>query len=75
MKHSFIPEADLEGPRRARPSPPLPPPLPPFFSCNHFEELQIVLLEVKLIIKMHLKHTFTQIPSKRLTLNHLLFGR
>ena len=73
MKRSFIPEADLEGPRRARPSLPLPP--APFFSCNHFEELQTVLIEVKLIIKMHLKHTFTQIPSKRLTLNHLLFGR
>ena len=59
--------ADLEGARGAR---------PPLFLCNHFEELQNMLIEVKLIINnAPLTYVYPNIIKTCLTLNHLLFGR
>ena len=54
---------------------PLPLPRTPLF-CNHFEELQIVIFEVELIIK-HVPLTFVYPNTIEtcLTPNHLLFGR
>ena len=47
----------------------------PFF-CNHFEELQTVLIEVKLIINnAPLTYVYPNTIKTCLTLNHLLFGR
>ena len=46
------------------------------FFCNHFEELQTVLTEVKLIINnAPLTHVYANTIKTCLTLNHLLFGR
>ena len=44
--------------------------------CNHFEELQTVLIEVKLIINnAPLTYVYPNTIKTCLTLNHLLFGR
>ena len=64
-------EADLEGARRA-------PPL--FFAitffCDHFEELQTILIEVKLIFNnIPLTYVYPNTIKSYLTPNHLLFGR
>ena len=59
--------ADLEGARGAR---------PPLFLCNHFEELQNMLIEVKLIINnAPLTYVYPNIIKTCLTINNLLFGR
>ena len=69
---SNIAEADLEGVAKAR---------PPFFCnhlffCDHFEELQTVFIEVKLIINNALLTYFYPNTIKTyLTPNHLLFPR
>ena len=48
---------------------------PPFF-CNHSEELQTVLTEVKLIIyNAHLTYVYPNTIKICLTINHLFFGR
>ena len=52
----------------------------PFFAttffCGHFEELQIVLTEVKLIINnASLTNVYPSTIKTYLTPNHLLFGR
>ena len=64
-------EADLEGARRV-------PPL--FFAitffCDHFEELQTILIEVKLIFNnIPLTYVYPNTIKSYLTPNHLLFGR
>ena len=44
--------------------------------CNHFEELQTVLIKVKLIINnAPLRYVYPNTINTCLTLNHLLFGR
>ena len=54
---------------------------PPFFAitcfiCNHFEELQTVIIEVKLIINNQpLTYVYPNTIKTYLTLNYLLFGR
>ena len=54
---------------------------PPFFRnhlffCNHFEDLQTVLIKVKLIINnAPLRYVYPNTIKTCLTLNHLLFGR
>ena len=80
IKIEAMSEADLDGARRP-PSPP-PPSSPPFFFCNHlffcnsFEELQTVLIEVKLIINnAPLTYVYPNTIKTYLTPNHLLFGR
>ena len=67
---------------REGPPLPLPPPPRPFFFCNHlffcnsFEELQTVLIEVKLIINnAPLTYVYPNTIKTYLTPNHLLFGR
>ena len=46
------------------------------FFCNHFEELQTVLIEVKLIINnAPLTRVYPNAIKTCLTPNHLLFGR
>ena len=46
------------------------------FFCDHFEELQTVLIEVKLIINnAPLTYVYSNTIKTYLTLNHLLFGR
>ena len=46
------------------------------FFCNHFEELQTVLIAVKLIINNALlAYVYPNTIKTYLTLNHLLFGR
>ena len=46
------------------------------FFCNYFEELQTVLIEVKLIINnTPLTYVYPNTIKTYLTLNHLLFGR
>ena len=46
------------------------------FFCNYFEELQTVLIEVKLIINnTPLTYAYPNTIKTYLTLNHLLFGR
>ena len=48
---------------------------PPFF-CNHFEELQTVLIEVKLIINnAPLTYVYPNTIKIYLTINNLFFGR
>ena len=78
IKLEAMSEADLEGARR----PPSPPPPPALFFCNHlffcdsFEELQTVLIEVKLIINnAPLTSVHPNIIKTYLTPNHLLSGR
>ena len=59
------------------------PPRPPLFYggnglffCYHFEELQTVLTEIKLIINISpLTYVYPNTIKTYLTLNHLLFGR
>ena len=58
-----------------------PPPRPPLFFfaitcifCNHFKELQTVLIEVKLIIN-NAPLTYPNTIKTCLTPNHLLFDR
>ena len=47
-----------------------------FFFCNHFEELQTVLFEVKMIINnAPLTYAYSNPIETCLTPNHLLFGR
>ena len=53
--------------------------LPPFLQslvfCDHFEELQTVFIEVKLIIhNAPLSYVYPNTIKTYLTLNHLLFG-
>ena len=60
--------------------PPRPPPLfyggNGLFFCYHFEELQTVLTEIKLIINISpLTYVYPNTIKTYLTLNHLLFGR
>ena len=44
-----------------------------FFFCDHFEELQIVLVEVKLIINNgHFTYVYANTIKKYLTHNHSL---
>ena len=46
------------------------------FSCDHFEELHIVFIEVKLIINNSpLTYVYPNTIKTYLTPNHLLFGR
>ena len=46
------------------------------FSCDHFEELHIVFIEVKLIINnAPLAYVYPNTIKTYLTPNHLLFGR
>ena len=68
----FYSKANLEGAHGTR--------TPLFCShlifCNHFEELQIVLIEVKLIISnAPLTYVYTNTIKTYLTSNQLLFGR
>ena len=47
-----------------------------YFFCNHFEELQTVLLEVELIINnASLTYAYLNTIKTCLTPNYLLFGR
>ena len=69
----LLPEGDLEGGVGREGA--------PFFCnhlffCNHFEELQTVLIAVKLIINNALlAYVYPNTIKTYLTLNHLLFGR
>ena len=65
-------EVDLEGVRGAC----VPLFCNQLFFCNHFEGLQTVLIEVKLIINnAHLKYVYPNTIKTCLTLDHLFFGR
>ena len=49
---------------------------PSLFFCNHFAELEIVLLEVELIINnAPSKYVYPNTKETCLLPNHLLFGR
>ena len=70
----------FRGERGGR-APPPPPPHPFFCNhlffafCNHFEELQTVLIEVKLVINnAPLTYVYLNTIKTCLTPNHLLFG-
>ena len=66
MQKTSVSQADLEGTRGARAS----------FFCNYFEELQTVLIEVKLIINnAPFTYVYPNTIKTYLTPNHLLFGR
>ena len=70
----YLTEEDLEGSAGGARA-------PPFFAitcfiCNHFEELQTVIIEVKLIINNQpLTYVYPNTIKTYLTLNYLLFGR
>ena len=68
----YLSEADLEGGAGGA--------CPPFFCnylffCNHFEELQTVIIEVKLVINnAPATSVYSNTIKTCLTPNHLLFG-
>ena len=70
------PEADLDGGTCGAPRPPLPFFCNHLFFCDHFEELQTVLIKVKLIINnAPLTYVYPNTIKTYLIPNHLLFDR